>query len=66
MYNPEIVDEIRQIAKEHDLEPELMEKLIISVDKNKHYTRSNAVKKEISRIINQDWLHQDILSEERK
>ena len=40
-----------------------MEKLIVSVDKNKHYTRSNVIKKEVTRIINQEWLHQEILSE---
>ena len=41
-----------------------MEKLIVSVDKNKHYTRSNVIKKEVTRIINQEWLHQDSLPEE--
>jgi DNA sulfur modification protein DndC len=64
MYHSEIVKEIEQIAQKYDVEPELMEKLIVSVDKNKHYTRSNAIKKEVTRIINQEWLHQDILPEE--
>lgn len=45
MYHPEIVGEIEQIARKYNLEPELMEKLIVSVDKNKHYTRSNVIKK---------------------
>ena len=62
MFHDEIVQEIYDIAGKHDIEPELMSKLIVSVDKNKHYTRSNAIKKEFSKIINQDWLHQDILS----
>ena len=64
MYHPEIVGEIEQIARKYNLEPELMEKLIVSVDKNKHYTRSNVIKKEVTRIINQEWLHQDSLPEE--
>lgn len=63
MYHSEIVREIEQIAQKYDVEPELMEKLIVSVDKNKHYTRSNAIKKEVTKIINQEWLHQDILPE---
>ena len=53
-----------KIARKYNLEPELMEKLIVSVDKNKHYTRSNVIKKEVTRIINQEWLHQDSLPEE--
>lgn len=63
MYHSEIVKEIEQIAQKYDVEPELMEKLIVSVDKNKHYTRSNAIKKEVTKIINQEWLHQDVLPE---
>ena len=63
MFHAEIVQEIYAIAKKHNIEPELMAKLMVSVDKNKHYTRSNAVKKEFNQIINQDWLHQDALGE---
>jgi len=63
MYHSEIVKEIEQIAQKYNVEPELMEKLIVSVDKNKHYTRSNAIKKEVIRILNQEWLHQDIMPE---
>ena len=63
MYHSEIVEEIDQIAGKYNLEPELMKKLIVSVDKNKHFTRSNTIKKEVARIINQEWLHQDHLPE---
>ena len=66
IYHSNIVREIEEVALKYELEPELMEKLIASVDKNKHYTRSNAIKKEVSRIINQEWLHQDNLSEEQR
>ena len=64
MFHDEIVHEIYDIAGKYHVEPELMAKLIVSVDKNKHYTRSNAIKKEFAQIINQDWLHQDVLSGE--
>lgn len=64
MYHSEIVREIEETAIKYQIEPELMEKLIVSVDKNKHYTRSNAIKKEVNRLINQEWLHQDSLPEE--
>ena len=64
MYHSDIVKEIEQTARKYNLEPELMEKLIVSVEKNKHYTRSNSIKKEVIRIINQEWLHQNSLPEE--
>jgi len=64
MFHEDIVQEIFDIANKHDIEPELMTKLIVSVDKNKHYTRSNAIKKDFTQIINQDWLHQDIFAKD--
>ena len=64
MYHSNIIREIEEVALKYEVEPELMEKLIVSVDKNKHYTRSNAIKKEVSKIMNQEWLHQDNLLEE--
>jgi len=64
MYHEDIVQEIYDVAEKYEIEAELMSKLIVSVDKNKHYTRSNAIKKEFMQIINQDWLHQDVLSGE--
>ena len=65
LFHPEIVTEIKTIANKYSVEPELMEKLIVSVNTNKHFTRSNAIKKDFNRIINQEWLHQNLLSEER-
>ena len=59
MYDPAIVGEIEPIAHKYNLEPELMEKLIVSLDKNKQYTRSNVIKKDATRIINQEVQHHD-------
>ena len=47
MFHTEIVQEIYHVAEKYNIEPEPMTKLIASVDKNKHYTRSNAIKKRI-------------------
>jgi len=64
MFHADIVNDIHVIAQQHNIESELMAKLIVSVDKNKHYTRSNAIKKNFTQIMNQDWLHQGLLSED--
>ncbi len=64
IFHSEIVNEIKNISEKYNVEPELMEKLIASVDKNKHFTRSNKMKKEFNKIINQEWLHQDIFKKE--
>ena len=36
---------------------ELITKLIVSVDENKHITRNNKLQKAFDQIIGQNWLH---------
>ena len=36
---------------------ELITKLIVSVDENKHITRNNKLQKAFDQIISQNWLH---------
>ena len=40
-----------------DVEFELISKLIIEIEANKHYTNSSAITKAFDRVINQGWLH---------
>ena len=47
------------MAEKHDIPAELMTKLIVSVDMNKHITRNNKMQKSFEQIINQGWLHYD-------
>lgn len=56
-FDNEAIADIEQIAAQYDIPVELITKLIVSVDENKHITRNNKVQKAFDQIINQNWLH---------
>lgn len=56
--NEEIIA-IEQVSEKYNIPVELITKLIVSVDINKHITKSNKVQKSFDQIINQGWLHYD-------
>ena len=45
------------MCKEHEVDFELISKLIVEIDANKNYTKSSMVTKAFDKIINQGWLH---------
>ena len=48
---------IEEVAAKFDIPVELITKLIVSVDENKHITRNNKLQKAFDQIISQNWLH---------
>lgn len=58
-FDKEAIDVIKEVALEYDIPIELITKLIVSVDNNKHITKNNQLKKAFDQIINQGWLHYD-------
>ncbi len=58
-FDDESISIIHDIAQKHDIPVELITKLIVSVDDNKHITRNNKLQKTFNQIINQTWLHYD-------
>lgn len=59
VFPADVIDEIKKLCKEHQVEFELIAKLIIEIEANKNYTKSSMVTKAFDRIINQGWLHFD-------
>lgn len=59
VFPAEIIDEIRKLCDENQVEFELISKLIIEIEANKNYTKSSMVAKAFDRILNQGWLHFD-------
>lgn len=59
VYDEEVIEEIKRQCAEHNIEFELISKLIIEIDANKYYTRGTAVTKAFDKIMNQGWLHFD-------
>lgn len=58
-FDAEAVSAINEVAEKYNIPVELITKLIVSVDTNKHITRNNKVQKAFDRIIGQGWLHYD-------
>ena len=58
-FDDEAIEAIEEVAKKYDIPVELITKLIVSVDENKHITRNNKLQKSFDQIINQNWLHYD-------
>lgn len=58
-FDAEAVSAINEVAEKYNIPVELITKLIVSVDTNKHITRNNKVQKAFDQIIGQGWLHYD-------
>ncbi len=56
-FDEESIAAIEEVASKFDIPVELITKLIVSVDENKHITRNNKLQKAFDQIINQNWLH---------
>ena len=63
LFDQEGIAEIQKVAAEYDLSEELMTKLIVTVEKNKHITRNNRMQKEFDKVIRQDWIHVDAIKD---
>jgi DNA sulfur modification protein DndC len=59
VFPAEVIDEIRKLCDENQVEFELISKLIIEIEANKNYTKSSMVTKAFDKILNQGWLHFD-------
>ena len=59
VFPAEVIDEIRKLCNENQVEFELISKLIIEIEANKNYTKSSMVTKAFDKILNQGWLHFD-------
>ena len=60
-FDDEAIAAIEKVAKQYDVPVELITKLIVSVDENKHITKNNKLQKSFDQIINQGWLHYDTI-----
>ena len=59
----DIVNDIEEMCKEFDVPSELVRNLILSVHQNKNYSNPKIMRKDLERLLNQQWLHFDMLKE---
>ena len=57
------VNDIEEMCVEYDVPSELVRNLILSVHQNKNYSNPKIMRKDLERLLNQQWLHFDILKE---
>lgn len=60
-FDDDAISSIKEVADKYDIPVELITKLIVSVDENKHITRNNKLQKSFDQIINQNWLHYNMI-----
>ena len=63
LFDEEGIAEIRNVALEYDLPEELVTKLIVTVEKNKHITRNSRMQKEFDKVMHQEWIHFDAIKD---
>lgn len=61
LFDEEGISAIKSIAQEYDLPEELVTKLIVTVEKNKHITRNSRLQKEFDKVMQQEWIHFDAI-----
>lgn len=57
LFSDDTMQIFRETCDEFGIEQEMMQKLIVAVEENKHFSRGNKVGKAFDRIINEGWLH---------
>lgn len=63
LIDAETVKELEFLAEQNDIPFDLVRNLILSVYHNKNYSNQRIMKEAMERLLNQQWLHYDILKE---
>lgn len=57
------VKQLKMLAEKYDVQFDLVRNILLSVNRNKNYSNQRIMKDEISKLLNQQWLHYEILEE---
>lgn len=63
VFDSNVIKLIIKNCQKFNVDFEFMRKLVIEIDSQKNYTRSNKTQKAFDKIINQGWLHYDSIRE---
>ena len=61
MFDPSTLDIVKQKCSEYKVDTDLFSKLLIDSNKFKHFSNNTKLKNSVNKILNQQWLHQDIV-----
>lgn len=57
LYAEDSFDIIKATCEEYGIEYEMLSKLVVAIENNKHYTRGQKVSKAFDKVVNEGWLH---------
>ena len=63
LVDEDTIHELEKLALENDVHFDLVRNVILSVYHNKNFSNQRIMKEGIDRLLNQQWLHYDILKE---
>lgn len=63
LIDEETVEYIDRLCNAHDVPTELVRNMILSVYRNKNFSNPKILRKDLERLISQQWLHFDIIKE---
>lgn len=61
MFDTSTLDIVEQKCGEYKVDTDLFSKLLIDSNKFKHFSNNTKLKNSVNKILNQQWLHQDIV-----
>lgn len=61
MFDSSTLDIVSQKCSEYKVDTDLFSKLLIDSNKFKHFSNNTKLKNSVNKILNQQWLHQDIV-----
>lgn len=64
IFSESTIKEINNAIKKYDINEELYSRLIILADDNKLYNNKTKFRKEMNKLLNQQWLHKEIYDDE--
>ena len=59
----ETVAELKDLAETNEVPFDLVRNVILSVYHNKNYSNQKIMKEAVEKLLNQQWLHDDVLKE---
>jgi len=63
LIDKETIDELEQLANQNNVPFDLVRNVILSVHRNKNYSNPKIMRGEVTRLLNQQWLHYEALKE---
>lgn len=66
LFSKEAFSIISRTCEEYNIELEMLSKMVVAVENNKHYTRGQKVNKAFDKVVNEGWLHYESIKKAKE